>query len=254
MLLMLDVGNSNIKFAIFKENTIVNKFKICTNKKQKNYINNIKEAFYKNNINTIDIEGIAISSVVPSIEKYLIDCLKTIFNVKILSLSDNNVKYNLNIINKNKRKLGSDIICDLVSGIKKYSNNFIIVDIGTATTVDVVDKNGVFIGGTIFPGISTISKYLNICSQLENFELQKQEENIGHTTLEAMNGGIFWGYIGMLEKNIEKIKNNFKLSNEKICITGNSFKLIKDDLNFSFDFDENLTIRGLKEIWDLNNK
>jgi type III pantothenate kinase len=98
-----------------------------------------------------------------------------------------------------------------------------------------------------------MTKYYNSCSQLPSFELKQQEIILGNTTNDAMNGGMFWGYIGMIEKCVEKIIDDNDALNVSICITGGSALLIKDYLRFYFEFDENLTANGLNEIWKINN-
>ncbi len=254
MILTVDIGNSHIKFTIFENDIAIKKMRIQTQKSLDNYFEILESAFSENNIDIKKIDGAILSSVVPKITNVIEKSLNSMLNKKIFVLRQNSFIHNIDISIEGKREIGFDIICDLVAGKKKYGKNFIIIDIGTATTMEIVNDNAVFLGGIIMPGLMTMSKFLSLCSQLPDFEVKPQDKIIGNNTIEAMNGGIYWGYIGMLEKNIELMKKEANLKNTKVCFTGSSAKLIIDKMDPSYEFDENLTSNGLYEIWKINNK
>jgi type III pantothenate kinase len=248
MILIVDIGNSNIKFTTFHSDEIVDFFTLKTDKTKKNYDE------LRNKIEKVD--GIILSSVVPELTDILKDSL-SFFKVKIVSFTDEHFKLNIKKKPSEKpdfvdRKLGQDMLADISYGLQKYKNNFLTVDLGTAAVINAVNQEGIYVGSTIFPGLASLSKYMSVCSQLKDFDVEKQETILSGYPMDAMNGGVFWGGIGMLEKNIAKAAEDANLTHPNICITGGFFELIKDFVNFQFDYDKNMTAKGLYEIYKIN--
>ena len=256
MILTIDMGNSNIVLSFFKNDKLIKSFRLLTDKEQneKYYENKLIEAFKENNINLNNIKGIVFSSVVPVLTDTLLKSLK-IFNKKIISLNDKNTKTNIKIRENITRKIGTDIICNIVAGKKLFKENFIIVDMGTATTFDIAIKDGEYVGSIIIPGIKMLAEsFHERIKHLPLVEIKKPEHFIGNTTEESINSGIFYGYLGTIKEIIKQIKNEYKNTKFKICSTGGLSNLFLDkELKFFNKNISNLTDIGLNEIWKINN-
>lgn len=258
MLLIFDVGNTNISLALYNGKEILNKWRIVTDSIRSSDDLNIilTELFSIEKINFSSITDSIISSVVTRINKIVSDfCSKK--KIKLMKLSDPNININFQSIVKNYRGIvGEDIICNIVAGKKKFKENFIIVDMGTAITFDIAGKNGFHIGEVFVPDINiAMDSMTKKCSLLknENTKFKYQDFVIGKTTREAINGGIFWGYIGLIENIIKKIKEEIG-HDMTVCLTGGISNIFLHHLPFIEHIDKDLTIEGLIEIWSNNKK
>jgi type III pantothenate kinase len=141
-----------------------------------------------------------------------------------------------------------------VGAYKKYKTNCIILDFGTATTFDVVTKDGIYNGGIIAPGVDlSIKSLINSADRIPFFSITKQKKIIGKNTIEALRSGFYWGYSGLINNIILKIEKETK-KNFKIIFTGGYAELFKTSINKSFTIDKNITIRGIIEILKENKK
>jgi len=254
MILTVDIGNSNVVLAFFKEEEIVYNCRFITRKDEKtseNYEKEIKDFFQQNNIKNSDIEGLVISSVVPEITDIVKKALEFL-SVKTLLVGDDDVNLNIKFQINDSKKVGSDILMNIVAGKKMFGENFIIVDMGTATTFDIAGKNGDFIGVVIAPGVKLSCKALTDgCSKLPEFRIELPETSIGTNTKEAMNAGIYFGHIGAIKGITDRIKAEYG-QDMKICLTGGMSYKFGKNMNFVDEIDPNLTLKGLKLVWDMN--
>ena len=155
---------------------------------------------------------------------------------------------------KNKKQVGSDRIANAAGAYKKYKTNCIILDFGTATTFDVITKQGNYNGGIIAPGVNLSIKSLSIyADQIPLFSLKKQKKTIGKNTIEALRSGFYWGYSGLINNIISKIEKETK-KKYKIIFTGGYADLFKTSIKRSFTVDKNITIKGIIEIFKKNEK
>jgi len=261
MLFAIDIGNTNIVIGIFQENKIIHKWRIITDLKKSidDYAIDIVELCLTNNVDCLAINGSIICSVVPTITARLEEAIKKIISptlVKnILVLGDEKTKLNIDIKIKNKKEVGFDRLVNSIAGYKKFGGNLIIIDFGTATTFDVVGSSGEYLGGVIAPGINLSLKALHdMTSQLPKITVKYQKTVIGKSTVEAMNSGVYHGYIAMVDGMVKKIDNELGIKTQKI-ITGGLSELFKEHLigNNIVDFQEpDLTLDGLKIIYDDN--
>ena len=194
------------------------------------------------------------SSVVPKYESFLSKFMKKFYNIKLREIKEKKIKKIIKIDIKNKNQVGSDRIANAVGAYKKYKCNCIVLDFGTATTFDVITKNGSYKGGIIAPGINLSLKSLtNSADQIPAFLLKKQKKVIGKNTLEALRSGFYWGYLGLINNIISKIEKETR-SKYKIIFTGGYAKLFKSSMSRSFTIDKNITINGIIEIFKENRK
>ena len=238
-----DIGNTSVKISIlnYKFN-IIKSYNIDTIKLyQKKKINNFFKNFLSKKIN----KKVLFSSVVPNvykvIKKFLNDKNFNSFEIKELQISKI-----LRINIKNFNQLGSDRIANAI-GSKKFKN-CIVIDFGTATTFDIL-KNGIYDGGVIAPGVDLSIKNLNnFTALLPLLNLNNKQKNYGKNTKEALNAGFLWGYEGLVNNIINKIIIKSK-KDYKIVLTGGYAKMFKKFIKKKAMIDQNITIKGITEVF-----
>lgn len=265
MLLAIDIGNTNIVIGIFENNnntrSLKHKWRIVTDYKKSvdDYAIDMVELFLNNKIDCLKINGCIISSVVPILTMRIYEAIKRFISEsvveKLLIIGDEKTKLNIDIKVKNKNEVGQDRLVNAIAGYKKFGGNLIIIDFGTATTFDVVGDNGEYLGGAISPGINLSLKALHdMTAQLPKISVKPQKNVIGKSTIEAMNSGVYHGYIAMIEGMIKKIEEELK-TKTKTIITGGLSELFKEPLlnNQIINYHEiDLTLEGLKIIFEDN--
>jgi type III pantothenate kinase len=253
MLLTIDIGNTNIVLGIFEDERLTHKWRLLssTSKSADDYAIDIIELFLTDKIDCLKLEGVIIASVVPNLTKSVLEAVKkftpeTIQN-KIFVVGEKNVRLGIDIQIDNKNEVGHDRLINAVAGFEKFGGNLVIVDFGTATTFDVVGKNGEYLGGAIAPGINLSLKALHdMTAQLPKISIKPQKNVIGKNTVEAMNSGVYFGYISMIEGMIAKIENEFGSKTTHI-ITGGLAEIFKDALqNTGVYHEPDLTLDGLR--------
>ena len=248
MYLLGDIGNTDIKICLFnKQKKLIKKIKFETNLLTNNLLVK-KLSFIK--LKKYDVQKVIFCSVVPSTYKKIKKILKKNFNLKIVELKDLHLSKIINI-KVNKKQIGSDRLSNAISAIdNKY--NYIIIDFGTATTFDVVIKND-YLGGIISPGVNLSLKTLvSKASMIPSIKLKSINKILGKNTLEAVRSGFYWGYLGLIEKIIQKIIKRTK-KKYKIILTGGFSYLFKKTLPYKMTINRNLTIDGLLKVVDLKN-
>ena len=155
---------------------------------------------------------------------------------------------------RKKNQVGSDRIANAVGAYKKYKTNTIVLDFGTATTFDIVTKNGSYNGGIIAPGVNlSLKSLVRSADQIPIFSIKKQKKIIGKNTVEALRSGFYWGYVGLINNIVSKIETETK-KKYKIIFTGGYADLFKTSIIRSFKIDKNITIDGIIEIFKKNKK
>jgi type III pantothenate kinase len=248
MLLAIDIGNSNIVLGLFAEEKLIHKFRIETNiiKPEEDYAVDIIELFLNNKVDCLQISATIIASVVPNFTAIIEKAIKKFFVGKILIVGKN-LKLDIEIALKNKQEVGWDRLINAIAGYKKLGGDLIIVDFGTATTFDVVGQNGEYFGGVIAPGVNLAIKALHeMTAQLPRINIKPQKSVIGKSTFEAMNSGIYFGYISLVEGLIAKIKTEYG-SDMKVIITGGLSSLFGETIANNFILPD-LTLDGLKIV------
>tara|TARA_B100000401_G_scaffold430735_1_gene365885 strand:- start:164 stop:892 length:729 start_codon:yes stop_codon:yes gene_type:complete len=242
MKLALDIGNTQIKLGIFEHLKLIH-----TECFQHNDNQNINLNYIKKFKPTVSI----ISSVVPNLtDKYV----KNIYNILGLdSLIVNNENCHLDLKVHEPNTVGADRICNVIATIKIYNKPAIVIDFGTATTYDVINKNGQFIGGIIAPGIKTSSQYLiEKAALLDYVDFEFPKKVIGKNTEDNIKSGIMFGAIDQIEGMIKRINNETK-QNNNIILTGGFSKLISPKISLEHTCDIDLTLKGMILIHESNN-
>jgi len=249
-----DIGNSITKICLVENRNYKIK-KIIYFNSNKIYSIAYLRTIFKKIIKKGKTHKIALfSSVVPKYELLIKSFLKKKYQISLKEIKDKKIKKIVKINIKNKKQVGSDRIANAVGAYKKYKANSIILDFGTATTFDVVNKNGVYNGGVIAPGINLSIKSLSTSAdQIPLFLLKKQKKTIGKNTVEALRSGFYWGYLGLINNIILMIERETK-KKYKIIFTGGYADLFKTSIIRTFTIDRNITIKGIIEIFKENKK
>ena len=249
-----DIGNTTTKICLIEINTFKVKkiiyFK-SNNISSKNFLKkNLKKILKKKFINKVAL----FSSVVPRYQSILKKFLKRVYKIKLREIKEKSIKKIVKINIKNKNQVGSDRIANAVGAYKRYKSNCIVLDFGTATTFDVVTKNGIYNGGIIAPGVDlSLKSLVSSANQIPIFSIKKQKKIIGKSTIEALRSGFYWGYAGLINNIILKIEKESK-KKYKIIFTGGYADLFKTSIIRSFEIDKNITIDGIIEIFKENRK
>ena len=249
-----DIGNTITKICLVKSKNYKIK-KIIYFYSKKIYSKKNLESLFKKITKEGKIHKIALfSSVVPKYETLVKSFLKKRYNISLKEIKDKKIKKIVKINIKNKRQVGSDRIANAAGVFKKYKTNSIVLDFGTATTFDVVNKHGVYNGGLIAPGINLSIKSLSgSADQIPSFLVKKQKNVIGKNTIDALRSGFYWGYLGLINNIILMIERETK-KKYKIIFTGGYADLFKTSIIRPFTVDRNITIIGIIEIFKENKK
>ena len=256
MLLVFDVGNTNMVLGIYKDNELIKDWRINTDKEKTSdeYGILISSLFKYEDIEMSEIKDVIISSVVPnvmhSLENFCIKCC----NKQPLIVGPG-IKTGLNIKYDNPKQVGADRIVNAVAGIEKYGYPLILVDFGTATTFCAISERGEYLGGTIAPGIKISSEALfQRASKLPRVELLKPGTTICKSTVTAMQSGIIYGYVGLVDKIISMMKDELNCEGIKVVATGGLANLIASETDSIDNVDKFLTLEGLKAIYEKNKE
>ena len=254
MILTLDIGNTNIKVALFKEMELVQYWRASTNRNMSSdeYGILLMNLFAHNGISPKEVEGIMISSVVPQINFTIEHMCRSYFGMEPRFIGPG-VKTGINIKYENPRELGSDRIANAVAAYELYGGPCITIDFGTATNFGVISAKGEFLGGAICPGLKLAAEALTErTAKLPRFELTKPESVIGRNTVTNMQAGIVYGYIGQINYLVERMKKELGDPNAKVIATGGLAVLVAGESNVIDVMDGLLTLKGLYLIYQKN--
>ena len=254
MILLLDVGNTNIKLGLANENKTVCTWRVATdtNKTADEFGMVLFDLLKQNGYAFSDINGIIMSSVAPSINYTLEHMCTYYMHIRPIMVSQ---KINLAGISINYQgsQLGADRIVNAVAAYKLYGGPVITVDFGSATTFGVIDANGVFQGGLIAPGIKSSAESLtNTAAKLPRIELAKPADVIATNTVENMQAGVIYGFTGLVEYIVNSIKKKPDFKKAKVIATGGMSQLVTQNSNVIDTVDRALSLKGLRILYDYN--
>ena len=259
MILLVDVGNTNIVIGICEDNKYIASWRISTDTKKTSdeYSIQLMQLFTQNGLDPKQVKGIIISSVVPNIMHSLENMVRKSFNIEPIVVGPG-IKTGINIKYDNPKEVGADRIVNAVAANELYNKNLIIIDFGTATTYCALTKEGNYLGGCISPGIKIASDALfERAAKLPRVELELPRSIICKNTVSSMQAGILYGYIGQVEYIVNKIKNEMitmGLENPYVIATGGLANLIAKSTDVIDKVDSGLTLEGLRIIYDKNKE
>jgi type III pantothenate kinase len=254
MLFVIDVGNTQIMAGIFKGEEIIHSWRLRTEKNRTaDEMGILFYNFFEHaGISTSDIEGIAISNVVPPLTFTFSLMSKRYFHREPFMIGPG-IKTGMPILYDNPKEVGADRIVNAVAAYKKYSEALVVVDFGTATTFDCVTSKGEYIGGVIIPGIEiSLEALAERTAKLPKIELVRPDRVIGKNTVSAIQSGIIYGYAGMVDAICGKLKEEMSEDNLRFIATGGLATVISRESAYIQDVNSNLTLEGLKILYELN--
>lgn len=250
MFLAVDIGNTNITLGVFEQEKLLNVFRVKSDI-------NLSSDFFINEFKTLlkeyEITNCGIISVVEGLDQIIKSVCDNLFNLEAIILN-NNSKFDMEISVRNPKTVGIDRLVNAFYAKTQYKAPIIVVDIGTAITFDIVSKNGNFIGGIIKPGLEMQLKALNIqTSKLPQLKIIHSNKAIGDSTEDAILSGVIRGtacsidgLLNQCEKELDKPAT--------VIATGGQSEILEEYLIRKFDYvDKNLTLKGIKNLYILNN-
>ena len=255
MILVLDVGNTDVVLGVYKGKELVDFWRISTDKNKTSDEHQILiyQFFQYNNLNIKDIKDVVIASVVPNIMYSLERAIRKLFNITPLIVGPG-IKTGINIKYDDPAEVGADRIVNAIAAYEKYGGPLIIVDFGTATTFCAVNQKGDYLGGIICPGIKISAEALfDKASMLPRIEITKPKHIIGRTTVSSMQSGIIYGFIGQVDHIIRLMKRELAMKGIKVIATGGMANLIASGSEAIDEVNTFLTLEGLKTVYQMNS-
>lgn len=254
MLLTIDIGNTNITLGCFDSDVLELTARLATDQRKTadQYAVEIKNLLSLYDIGSEEIEDCIISSVVPMVAKSISNAVSKLCHIVPLMLGPG-VKTGLNIKIDNPAQLGADLVAGAVGALEEYTTPCVVIDMGTASTISVIDKNGSFLGGVIAAGVRlTLKALAENTAQLTSIPIEAPSSVIGSNTVECMQSGLVFGTAAMLDGLLEKIEA--ELGEEPTIIaTGGLSREIVPHCKHNIIYNENLLLSGLKSIYEKNN-
>lgn len=253
MILIIDIGNTNLTLGLYENGKLGARWRVATmhNRMPDEYGVQFLAFFKHANIEQTEVEGICLSSVVPPLTSKIIEaCERYLCHTPLLVNSDLNI--GIKIKYENPKSVGADRIADAVAVHHIYGGPACVIDFGTATTFNAITKDGSYLGGAIAPGIRIAADALSTrASKLPRIDLIFPESIIGKNTPDAMQAGLLYGYVGLVEGMVERFREVLG-PNMKVVATGGLARVISAHTSVVDEIDTWLTMNGLYLIWKMN--
>jgi type III pantothenate kinase len=256
MLLAIDAGNTNTVFALFVDKTMLGSWRAATNatKTADEYAVFLRALLMEKNIDPHGVKAAIIGSVVPDANFNLIKLCRDHFNCEPLIVGAPHVHTGIKIFLDRPEEIGADRLINAVGGALAYKPPLLIIDFGTATTFDVVNGDGDYMGGAIAPGINLALQALHMAAaKLPRISIASTAKVIGKNTQDAIRSGVYWGYVGLIEGMITRIKAEFGKP-MTVVATGGLAPMFASAVKGIDHVNDHLTLNGLAEIFERNRQ
>lgn len=253
MILVVDIGNTNILIGVYQNEKLISTYRTLTDKRKSSDDYAINMRIFLDKISSkVNIRGAIISSVVPILTNTIKKAISSLFNIRPLIVSPK-IKSGVLLKMDNPCEVGADLISVSVGAIKKYGYPSLIIDLGTATKIISIDNKGSFVGGVVMPGIKiSMEALVGKTAQLPEVSLEAPKLVIGKNTFDSMKSGIVYGHISAIEGTIKRMEEELGYTTKHI-LTGGYAKVVRDHLDTDMIFDEFLILEGLLYIYLKNN-
>lgn len=254
MILAIDIGNTNIVVGCFDKDRILFVERVSTEstKTELEYAVSLKNVLEIYGIHPAQVEGGIISSVVPPLTNVLKASAEKIISGNVLVVGPG-VKTGLNILMDNPASVGSDMIVDAVAAIEEYPTPLVFIDMGTATTISVIDEEKRYRGGMILPGIRvSMDSLTSKTAQLPHISMEPPKRLIGRNTVDCMKSGMIYGNASCIDGMIRRIRKELKREDITVIATGGLSKVILPYCEETIIFDNELLLKGLRLIYEKN--
>ena len=250
MLVVIDVGNTNITLGVYDQDELIANFRLTTKLQRTSdeFGITLFSFFQTKNIDPKGVEDVLISSVVPKIMHSLTNAIRKYFNIEPIIVGPG-IKTGISVKTENPREVGSDRIVDIAAAYHIYGGPALVIDFGTATTYDYVNENGEFEFGVTSPGIEISAQALwTQAAKLPEIEIKKPATIMCRNTITSMQGGLVYGYIGQTEYIIKKVKEAVG-KDIKVVATGGLGRIIYNETDMIDIYDPDLAFKGMKVIY-----
>lgn len=256
MILAIDVGNTNITVGVFDKSNLVTTFRMTTKMQRTSdeYGMVVRDLLEHNHVPADEVRDAIVSSVVPNVMHSLCSALIKYFDIKPLVVEPG-VKTGIRITSENPRQIGADRIVDAVGAYELYGGPVLVLDFGTATTYDFVNKDGDFFAGVTAPGIRISAKALwEDAAKLPEIEIRKPATILARETISSMQAGLVYGQIGQTEYIVKNMIRESGLSDVKVVATGGLGRIIAEETDCITIYDKDLTLHGMRLIYEKQNR
>lgn len=250
MLLVIDVGNTNTVLGVYDGDEMVRHWRLQTHQGRTSDEHGIflRQLFELSGLEAGEVEAAIISCVVPPMERHLVGMVGDYFACAPLVVGED-VEVDMPVLYDNPSEVGADRLVNAVAARRKFDSALIVVDFGTATTFDAISRDGEYLGGTICPGITISSESLfRTASKLPRVELAKPPEVIGRTTVDSIQAGLLYGYIGQIREVVTRMSDELE-GEVAVVATGGLAGFFAGETDIIDTVDELLTLEGLRLVY-----